>query len=646
VGQLGDGSGVDQLLPIQIPSMHPVLHISAGGGHAIAQKADGSTWTWGFNFYGQLGLGDNLSRFTPFPVPSLSGAVEIKAGGFVSLALMPGGQLLGCGANFIGQLGTADYEDRNLPTQVVGYCIAPDAVKDTVLANYFRPLTGLGDNWIAGELKSSIRMPEGDVMWLFGKSSLVAPTGPNLIPCDDSVFNAIVVQDNDTLSQVTTYLSATGDRSYFQTATPNTTFFTPGHGYIKGDTAIVFLAEYAADSFVGTSVGRIGIGIMDLQDIGRPVFVQKIRFGNAVIVDSSAGYVYIYGVADSTRYLPGFDTLYGQWPYLARCPYQSIYAPWEYWAGGSWSSDSFAATPISNHPISSNYSAFKRDSVYYLVSEELNMGDEACGSQKNLLIYRSNLITGLYGDPRIFYTAQDSFSQEHLRTFDAYAHPWLSTCDSLLVTYNRNDFADTLLPNVCPGQCLRTGSRNADTWRPQFIRVPYASMGIGPSGGVVASFTVTITGSVVQFHNQSQGATVYLWDFGDGNTSTAVHPAHTYASSGVIPVTLWAIGCGDTVSYTLLITDVIKYHEVPAQVGIYPNPNTGNFTIHLANVPRGMVRVDIVNMMGLAVYQDEFRSNAGTVDKEIQLNDPGVYLLNIHIGNMALHRKIVVLEGR
>ncbi len=42
--------------------------------------------------------------------------------------------------------------------------------------------------------------------------------------------------------------------------------------------------------------------------------------------------------------------------------------------------------------------------------------------------------------------------------------------------------------------------------------------------------------NTVAFSNQSQRATGYYWNFGDGNTSTATNPSHTYLSSGVYTV--------------------------------------------------------------------------------------------------------------
>ncbi len=48
----------------------------------------------------------------------------------------------------------------------------------------------------------------------------------------------------------------------------------------------------------------------------------------------------------------------------------------------------------------------------------------------------------------------------------------------------------------------------------------------------------------VQFTNQSVNATEFLWDFGDGNTSTVFEPTHTFANPGVYTVRLRAANPG------------------------------------------------------------------------------------------------------
>ena len=52
---------------------------------------------------------------------------------------------------------------------------------------------------------------------------------------------------------------------------------------------------------------------------------------------------------------------------------------------------------------------------------------------------------------------------------------------------------------------------------------------------VIASFTTPATGCLqynAVFDNTSQAGQTWLWDFGDGTTSTAFEPVHTYTMAG------------------------------------------------------------------------------------------------------------------
>ena len=79
--------------------------------------------------------------------------------------------------------------------------------------------------------------------------------------------------------------------------------------------------------------------------------------------------------------------------------------------------------------------------------------------------------------------------------------------------------------------------------KPSYITVSHAPP--------VPSFTGSPTSGnaplVVQFSNQTTGnVTSYQWIFGDGGTSTAASPSHTYATPGTYTVTLSATGPGGT----------------------------------------------------------------------------------------------------
>ncbi len=85
-------------------------------------------------------------------------------------------------------------------------------------------------------------------------------------------------------------------------------------------------------------------------------------------------------------------------------------------------------------------------------------------------------------------------------------------------------------------------------------------------GGSDASFSVSTPiceGTGVQFVNNSSatGATISSssWNFGDGNSSTAVNPIHTYPTSGVYKVTLSVVssqGCIDSDSTNVIVNAI------------------------------------------------------------------------------------------
>jgi len=73
---------------------------------------------------------------------------------------------------------------------------------------------------------------------------------------------------------------------------------------------------------------------------------------------------------------------------------------------------------------------------------------------------------------------------------------------------------------------------------------------------VTANFSYTTLGLTVAFTNLSTNAVTYLWDFGDGNTSTAVNPFHTYAGNGIYEVCLIAtdqLSLSDTACQTIFL---------------------------------------------------------------------------------------------
>jgi PKD repeat protein len=70
----------------------------------------------------------------------------------------------------------------------------------------------------------------------------------------------------------------------------------------------------------------------------------------------------------------------------------------------------------------------------------------------------------------------------------------------------------------------------------------------------LSGFNLSTNDATVVFTNSSQYATSYIWDFGDGQTSTLENPTHTYSNNGSFNVVLQSINdCGTVESSQTII---------------------------------------------------------------------------------------------
>ncbi len=155
------------------------------------------------------------------------------------------------------------------------------------------------------------------------------------------------------------------------------------------------------------------------------------------------------------------------------------------------------------------------------------------------------------------------------------------------------------------------------------------------------STTVNLPNAIVSFTNSSSNATSYMWDFGDGNTSTDQNPWNLYGSIGVYDVTLVAANAGcsnDTTHFTINVEDTLSSSAVEElnweMVVTYPNPFENNIIIKGLDKVDATVNISIVDMTGRQVF---LQSNMAT-QPILYINDlgdlsKGVYQLVVSTGN-------------
>jgi alpha-tubulin suppressor-like RCC1 family protein/rhodanese-related sulfurtransferase len=114
-GQLGDGTGINQRLPVKVPGLENVTAIACGPYFSMAVKKDGTVWGWGLNEEGLLGTGN-----IPVKIPGLKNIIFIACSGNQAFAVKKDGTVWAWGSNSFGQLGDGTYQNRKTPFKIKG----------------------------------------------------------------------------------------------------------------------------------------------------------------------------------------------------------------------------------------------------------------------------------------------------------------------------------------------------------------------------------------------------------------------------------------------------------------------------------------------------------------------------------------------
>ena len=165
----------------------------------------------------------------------------------------------------------------------------------------------------------------------------------------------------------------------------------------------------------------------------------------------------------------------------------------------------------------------------------------------------------------------------------------------------------------------------------------------------------------------------FLWNFGDGTTSSTPYPTHTYATAGPyeLCLTIWdATGCTDTYCSTISVDgdgllgmagegndrNVLTLNVIQAPIStsiddgsdmgdliVFPNPATDQLSISLDSRISGSTFVSIVDLNGRLLRTLSTTFNKGTNKLVIPVNElaEGMYSIRIENGGSSITHRFV-----
>lgn len=188
---------------------------------------------------------------------------------------------------------------------------------------------------------------------------------------------------------------------------------------------------------------------------------------------------------------------------------------------------------------------------------------------------------------------------------------------------------------------------------------------------------------VVDLSEAIDGIDTYLWNFGDGTTSTQMYPTHQYAGPGPyqLCLTISNSNCSDSfceylsmdddgllngmttdpgpstttpnsqrsggLTLKVLPSSPVSVSELPnfADFKLWPNPTLDELNISLHSVRLGMLPITVIATDGRVVLRGAFNAGFGRSTFRLNVQDlaPALYLIQIGEGTCSMTNRFLKL---
>jgi PKD repeat protein len=162
-----------------------------------------------------------------------------------------------------------------------------------------------------------------------------------------------------------------------------------------------------------------------------------------------------------------------------------------------------------------------------------------------------------------------------------------------------------------------------------------------------SDFLFTISGRLVSFTAVENNASKYEWTFGDGGTTNSSNNITSYhftkfpsgKYSACLKVTN-AANCFTETCKEVNITGAIDKLPNESNIKLYPNPNSGDFTIAFSN-PQNHINIEVYDFLGHLIQQVSPPTSQSLCLINLNVTS-GIYLLRITNGQKIFMQKITV----
>jgi PKD repeat protein len=165
----------------------------------------------------------------------------------------------------------------------------------------------------------------------------------------------------------------------------------------------------------------------------------------------------------------------------------------------------------------------------------------------------------------------------------------------------------------------------------------------------VSAFTPIINGASVQFQNNAQNSTNFLWSFGDGTQSLEASPTHVYAASGTYIVNLTVTNsCGAVTQDQVVTISLVGTQNPPwaELLLISPNPTSNQFELKMQAEPVSEVTMQLIDVLGRTIQTQttDFGAGTCTLQWDVTALEAATYLLRIQHGYKSVTMPVVVVR--